>query len=305
MTINDQPIHAGFSLVSLDAESFDLGHGVTLSKTYAHIMEPFVIAFAPAPTGKHHPAPWIAAQGGLALDILVQLYVPPELIPPGHFDRLNTTWLIAALTRLTASPLVQVSVISDQDFAAIPDSKKEPLLLPVEVSRRRLLPVESPSNVLDANGLAWVRDHWFDAGKLLSQSEDFSTAFQAFDATTMAPSVSVAMMTLWGSIEQIFSPAKHELKFRVSALLASYLEPPGPERLATQKRIAKLYDKRSEVAHSAASGNTSAFRDTYAIMARALIKMIEQRHVPTRDDLERLLFGSSPRSDSKSGQQGA
>ena len=136
-----------------------------------------------------------------------------------------------------------------------------------------------------------VRDHWFDAGKLLSQSEDLSTAFQAFDATTMAASISVAMMTLWGAIEQIFSPAKQELRFRVSALLASYLEPPGRDRLALHKRIMKLYDKRSEVAHGAASGNAQAFRDTYALMASALLKIIEQRHVPTRDELEQLLFG--------------
>ncbi len=236
MIIESQPIYAGISLVSLDAESFDLGHGVMLTRTYAHLMAPFVMAFAPAPPGKHHPAPWSAAKGGLA-DILVQLFVPPEMKPPGSFDRLNTVWLIAALMRLTTSPLVQVSVISDQAFAAVPDSKKEPELLPVEVSSRRLLPVEKPVMVLDATGLAWVRDHWFDAGKLLSQSEDLSTAFQAFDATTMAASISVAMMTLWGAIEQIFSPAKQELRFRVSALLASYLEPPGPDRLALHKRL--------------------------------------------------------------------
>ena len=120
-----------------------------------------------------------------------------------------------------------------------------------------------------------------------------STAFQAFDATTMAASIAVAMMTLWGAIEQIFSPAKQELRFRVSALLASYLEPPGTDRLALHKRIIKLYDKRSEVAHGAATGNPQAFRDTYALMASALLKIIEQRHVPTRDELEQLLFGTS------------
>jgi hypothetical protein len=163
--------------------------------------------------------------------------------------------------------------------------------LPVEVTSRRLLPVEAPGMVLDATGLAWVRDHWFDAGKLLSQSEDLSTAFQAFDATTMAASISVAMMTLWGAIEQIFSPAKQELRFRVSALLASYLEPPGPDRLALHKRIMKLYDKRSEVAHGAASGDAQAFRDTYALMASALVKIIEHRLVPTREELEAKLFG--------------
>jgi len=249
------------------------------------------MAFAPALPGEPHPSPWSAAKGGQAFDILVQLFVPTEMEPPGSFDRLNTVWLIAALMRLTTSPLVQVSVISDRAFAAVSNPKEEPELLPVEVSSRRLLPVDKPATVLDATGLAWVRDHWFDAGKLLSQSEDLSTAFQAFDATTMAASISVAMMTLWGDIEQIFSPAKQELRFRVSALLASYLQEPGPDRLALHKRIIKLYDKRSEVAHGATGGNAQAFRDTYALIAKALFKIIEQRHVPTRDELEKLLFG--------------
>jgi hypothetical protein len=78
----------------------------------------------------------------------------------------------------------------------------------VRLSHRRLLPSEKPDEMQDAIGLAWVRDHWFDAGKLLSQSEDLSTSFQAFDATTMAASISVAMMTLWGATERILSPAQ-------------------------------------------------------------------------------------------------
>ena len=84
MTIDRQPIYAGISLVSLDAESFDLGRGVLLTTTYAHLTAPFLMAFTPAPPGEHHPAPWRAAKGGLALDIVVQLFIPPELAQPSQ-----------------------------------------------------------------------------------------------------------------------------------------------------------------------------------------------------------------------------
>ena len=291
MNNSDEPLYAGFSLVSLEPESYDLGKGVTLSRTYAHLMAPFIMAFAPAPPGRHHPAPWNAAKGGLSLDIQVQLATSSEFVPPGNFDPLNTVWLIAALIRLAATPLVQVAVVSDQAFEHIPKSGKEPYLLPIEVNRKRLMPLETPSTVLEVVQLEWVKHHWFEAGCLLSQNKDFSTAFQAFDATTMATSIPVAMMTLWGAIEQLFSPAKQELRFRISATLASYLEPPGTARLALHKIIAKLYDKQSEVAHGAGSGNAQAFIDTYALMSKALKKKIEKGQVPTREELEGNLFG--------------
>ncbi len=291
MNNSEEPLYAGFSLVSLEPESYDLGRGVILSRTYAHLMAPFIMAFAPAPPGRHHPAPWNTAKGGLGLDIQVQLATSAEFVPPGNFDSLNTVWLIAALIRLAATPLVQVAVISDQAFEHIPKSGKEPYLLPIEVSRRRLMPLETPTTVLEVVQLEWVKQHWFETGCLLSQNKDFSTAFQAFDATTMATSIPVAMMTLWGAIEQLFSPAKQELRFRVSATLASWLEPPGASRLALHKRIVKLYDKRSEVAHGAGGGNAQAFIDTHALMSRALKKMIEKDQVPIRDELEGNLFG--------------
>ena len=41
-------LHAGHSGVDLDEKSFDLGEGITLCKTYVHLMANFIIAFAPA-----------------------------------------------------------------------------------------------------------------------------------------------------------------------------------------------------------------------------------------------------------------
>jgi hypothetical protein len=55
MNPNTSPLYAGISGLQLEAESFELGQGVTLSKTFAHVMAPFLIAFAPANPGELTP----------------------------------------------------------------------------------------------------------------------------------------------------------------------------------------------------------------------------------------------------------
>lgn len=94
------PLFAGIAGVDLDVEAFELGHGVTLRRTYAHFMAPFLIAFSPAKKGSHHPAPWGAVKGGISFDIHIELHVPISFSVPKFFDRLNTIWWITALIRL-------------------------------------------------------------------------------------------------------------------------------------------------------------------------------------------------------------
>ena len=60
------------------SRDFELGCGVVLSRTYAHLFAPFMAAFTPAPPGGHHPAPWKAATGGFSFDITAQLRMPGE-----------------------------------------------------------------------------------------------------------------------------------------------------------------------------------------------------------------------------------
>ena len=54
----------GLAGVTLDPAAFSLGRGIEVTRTYAHMMAHFMIAYSPAPPGKHHPAPWSAVDGG-------------------------------------------------------------------------------------------------------------------------------------------------------------------------------------------------------------------------------------------------
>src|SRR5215207_5586491 len=69
-------MHAGLSGIDLAEESFDLGEGILLSKTYAHLMAPFIMAFKAAPPSSHHPGPWKATSGGFSFDISAELFIP-------------------------------------------------------------------------------------------------------------------------------------------------------------------------------------------------------------------------------------
>lgn len=75
MNPNDSPLYAGIAGVTMSFNEFEFGKGVVLKQTYAHIMTPYLAAFAPAKPGSHHPAPWKSVSGG-GFDITVELYVP-------------------------------------------------------------------------------------------------------------------------------------------------------------------------------------------------------------------------------------
>ncbi len=291
MNPNKCPLYAGLSEAHLSVDQYDIGKGIVLSRTFAHLMAPFLMAFAQPEPGSPHPGPWSPVKGGMGFDIYIQLYIPEDLVIDNWFDRINTIWWIVALIRLRASPIVFVPVISNEPYASIPSLKEQAHIWPIEIYPQKLMPVKSPKTSIDENDLAWIRDNWLQGGMLMNKNSDFNTAFQAFDNVFKSQKPSVALMTLWGALEQLFSPAKQELRFRVSATIASYLEPPGPKRLALHKRIVELYDARSKVAHGTEDEGMEPLFETYALMNQVLLKIIKEGHVPTKAQLEELLFG--------------
>lgn len=286
-------VYAGISGVTLEPESFDLGHGVILSRTYAHLMSPCLMAFArPGPHG-YHPAPWRAAKGGFGFDIEIEMKVPPATALSGHFEMKEIVWWIATLFRFTKSPFLTAPVLSDQPFNVIPRAKEEPKLDPFEIEPRIFGPGESSGRSLGMDTLNYVKEKWVPAALSLSSNDRFYTAVKAFDSATVRGRTSASLLGLWGAIEQIFAPSRAELRYRVSSLLASYLEPQGKERLKLYKEILMLYDERSVAAHTAQQVDSGPLVHTYVLMRNALIRMIDEHSVPTQDDLEKMLFDAS------------
>lgn len=293
MNPNKISLYAGISDAQLEVDDFHFGHGVVISKTFAYVMAPFLIAFAPAKKGKPHPPPWKTVGGGFGCDIHVQLYVPQEFCPPNWFDRLNSVWWIVALIRLIGAPQVSVPVVASAPFTKMRDIKEETSIWPIEFTQHRYVPVTPISTSLKVEHLEWVKKHWLSGGHLLQNNQELNIAFQAFDAIVGVSDTSLYMLSLWGALESLFSPARTELRFRVSVNIAAFLEPFGKGRLLLQKKIAKLYDTRCAIAHGKPKKVTKPLMETYILMRRVLIKIFEDNHVPTKTELEQNLLGKA------------
>lgn len=283
-------LYGGVSGVQLAIERFDLGEGVEIRKTYAHLFSANMMAFERAGPGGYHPAPWKAAKGGFGYDIGAEIRAPERTSLGASFDAKETIWWVAALLRLARFPYLSVPVISTHSFNEISRSDQEPTFTPLETERRIFGPAESDGDFLDVEQIDWVKNTWATAGQLLNRNPKFYAALKAFDAATVHGRASSSLLAMWGGLEQIFAPSSAELRFRVAALLASYLEPHGTARLALYKRLLKLYNERSKAAHTAQEVGTEPLVQTYVIMRNVLVKIIDANKVPTQADLENLLF---------------
>jgi Apea-like HEPN len=286
---NSVDLYAGLYGLVLVPDTFDLGHGATISRTYAHLMAPFMMAFAPAPPGKHHPAPWKPAKGGIYIDITTELYVPATTSIP-QLDRMNTVWWIVSLMRLQMTTSISVPILSSERFSSIPAIQEEPHLWPMEIHTPRIFPEGSDVRSVGVAELEWLRDNWYEAAALLGKG-DFSLALQAVDSSVWNHSPALALVAVWGALERLFSPSTSELSFRVSASIAAYLEPAGRERYSCFKKIKSLYNSRSKAAHGSGDSDLTPYAESYGIARRVLLKMIEARHVPNKEELEANLFG--------------
>jgi len=285
------PIFGGISGAKLPVDEYDLGDGVSLKATYAHVMTPFLMVFSPAEPGKPHPAPWSSVGGGMAYDVQVELKVdsagnPEWLIGP------QALWWILALLRLRTSWTLSVPVFADRSFQDIPNSDGA-RLFPLELGARRATHPTDEIVDLGLDDLSWVSKTWKRAAFLFHRERNFAQAFQAFDHSTTINSPSLGLLTLWSALEHLFAPSKSELRFRVSALIACYLESAGAERMQLHKRLLKLYDERSQAAHTTNAVEGEAASETYEVMRRVLLKIISDDCVPSREFLEQLLFGAA------------
>lgn len=280
----------GLRGLQLPESSLELGKGVVVRETYAHIFAPFMVAFAPpdAPT-KHHPGPWSAASGGIAYDISAELVVPIEN-EGGTEKALQTARVILFLLRLGVNPAIMLPVFSNLAFTQENANEKHQALHPFEIQNRSFaLAVDEEGASFDS--LKWVRDHWQVTQKLVSGSSEFALATEAIDQGQFIHNTALTLVSLWGALEALFSPSTSELRFRVSALIASFLEAPGPCRRERQKKIAKLYDKRSAAAHGRPKHDQQHLLDTFNLLREVLMKIIESGSVPSSDQLDSMLFG--------------
>ena len=290
MTEVQPTIYAGLSNVNYRGETFNLGYGVKLKATYAYLFAAPMMAFAKAEPGKASPAPWHATQGGgfsYHIEAEIAVSEPNEL--PGSLTPEEVVWLIAALLRLAEYAYLIVPVLSDHAFDEVSTSSQKPLLRPFE-TEPRIVKAGDSLGVIKLSDLEWIKLAWPRTAEMLKTSPSFNTALRAADACTIRGRPASALLMVWGALEELFAPSRAELRFRVSANIAAYLEPIGSKRLALYKSVASLYNKRSKAAHSAQDADLDALIESFVLLRNALIRMIDDGSVPKQTDFESLLF---------------
>lgn len=158
VTLTDEDIYLGLSDLELDVDEIELGQGVVLRRTYAHLMAPFLIAFSPAASGQPHPAPWKAADGGFAFDVTAELVIPQQLRTE-LTERIDLGRVIVSLMRLWTSPTITIPVISNLSFsAAAKAADNETRFLPLEIESR-YFSLEAPEGTMITHDrVYWVKE---------------------------------------------------------------------------------------------------------------------------------------------------
>ena len=283
-------LYAGLSDLDLPEEQFDLGEGILLRKSYAHLMSPYIVASRPAEKGKFHPGPWRPAVGGDGFDITAELKVPhsaAELYPV----RLGLARSIVFLLRLW-NPTITLRLLSNRPFRTLAEEGgKDACLIPFEVWPKTFpLSMEDESTV---SNIAWVEDKWKTTSELVRSSREFRVAVTALDAGQFVPDTGLTLISLWAAMEAIFLSERAELSFRLSVFIASYLRPPGSGRAELRSRVQKLYGKRSRAAHGSSAHSEEDVLETFMLLREIIIKIVERGGVPTKKYLENLLMGAA------------
>ncbi|APA84330.1 hypothetical protein BJG93_02170 [Paraburkholderia sprentiae WSM5005] len=289
--------YAGLTQLSLPegVDELDLGKGLMLRSTYAHLMQTNIMAFNPPRLkGEHHAGPWKATSTHAGWDVTVELSIPRSYEPPHGLSYHDVGRTITVLMRLVCDPGIRLLVESNHSLSNGTElDDNEIRIAPVESTPQYIsLGFINPEDTEHAGArVSWVKANWKNAVDLMGTHGNFRLAMDAFALSTFVPHHALTLISLWGALEALFSPSTSELRFRVSILIASYLHPPGPERANLQKEIFDLYDMRSAAAHGKPKHNLDHLAKTFNLIKSVLTRMIEDNFVPTKAFLNERLMG--------------
>lgn len=288
----EESLYIGLSNIELDGRHFEFSRGISMESTFAHLMSPMMLAFGRPSNGKHHPGPWKSIMGGSGTDINAQIAIPlAAAATEGECLTIGST--IVSLLRLRCDPAITMTAVSRISFDKLKDSANSSVpVLPIETAPRHF-PLQNDKEYRPAEAITWVASRLETALALRSSRQEFQIASAALDGAQFIPNDALALISLWGALEALFSPSTAELKFRVSALIAAYLHEPGQARADAQKRIAALYDKRSAAAHGKPRHVPDDLVASFNLLRNCLMKMISDGFVPTKEQLDERLFGVS------------
>ncbi|MES2977913.1 MAG: hypothetical protein V4731_05770 [Pseudomonadota bacterium] len=284
----------GLSGLDLGERVIELGHGIQLRPTFAHVFSTDILALErPSTPTSFHPGPWQATSRKKGDDVLAELFIPKRYSHPQ-----SSNWAvghtIVSLLRLWVDPQVAIQVSTAGSIEGLKHrvgkDKGGEMAALLHGRRDRHVAIGLVDRGRVIGSIAWVADNWEEAVKLRTANGEFDLALETFDSAQCIPNTAMMLVSIWGALEAIFAPHRAELVFRVSSQLAAFLKPRGSSRLEKQREIVKLYNLRSAAAHGSPKHAEGDIVKTYELLRIAIIRMIELKMVPSKEKLEEFLF---------------
>ena len=137
----------------------------------------------------------------------------------------------------------------------------------------------------------WVNRN-LDEFSIQMNDARFEMAIQALTEHQQQSSFRLSTAALWSGIEALFG-INTELRFRLSSVISSYLEERGLNRISLYNDFKHQYDVRSKAVHGSTISDEELSNHiiwTRSLLARIIIKIVEQKNFPTAHEFEKFLF---------------
>lgn len=273
-------IHGALAGLVLPCDTFSLAEGLTLRRTYVHLIAPYILAFhRPTKPRQPHPGSW-AALAEAGQDVFVEVALEREA-RPFSFDRLNSLWLVTTALRIRFGAPLLMPFISDRRLEDLEHSGDASNRIPVELNLTgRTVGAAVAASVDD---LLWVRQSLPKLDELI-QSVEFYRAVSAFNMAVQADDAS-AILIAWACIETVIRPGQNQITDRLCKGVATLLTPPGPGRDRDFGVIRDAYRSRGNLVHDGEHPSGAQSEFAIELARRVLAKAIDDRAMPKIADL--------------------
>lgn len=237
------------------------------------------------------------AMDNLLAHSAVHRYAPHisyELAVVAHPEETGITttvaWALIASLRIRTAVEFLVPMTASHSWSTIAALEKQSCSISLleDVPKAQHIGDQKTISVEDCD---WVTRHSRSFTTLYSVAA-FRLATDCFSTYALNANLRMSTAELWAGVESLFS-INVELRFRISALAASYLEPIGEDRLSLYRRMKSLYDFRSKAVHGADVSEDDLIAhvvEVRHVLSRLLMKIIEGGRLPSTNDLERAMF---------------
>jgi len=230
-----------------------------------------------------------SAVGRYSKDIKYELTISSEAAETAQFA-FTLAWWITSAIRIRSQTDFLIPAVADHSWstiAALEDATCSIQILEDVPQARRI----DTTRVIREEDLTWAIDNLTHFASLLEMPK-FRLAVESLSTHHFQSSERMMTAQLWSGIEALFE-IQSELRFRLSAVIASILEPRGEQRIAQYRLVKKLYDVRSKAVHGGAIDNKKLMahiKETRQILAALICKFTEMEHVPNEVELDTYLF---------------